>query len=534
MKSKRMQTIILAALIILCLAAGVFFEYEKQLKRRFSTPVLSPDELDVISDILFLFPADENPSLPSDIYTTVFEEDQLRQYLIVSHDFNIKKAVCYAVDPAGQYLSRYVISFSDGDEYAIGLRNIILTYTDLPVLSIDIAPDSPSIEELDASDKTVECRADLVLAYDKETASANNWPKEIRSRGDNSESGTVGITGRGNVSWYYSPKKSYSLSFNEPTYLPGLGQNRKWNLISNSQDKSLLNNEVFYRMATITGIEYEPSYMQVSVYLNGRYHGVYMITSKMSVDPERIALKGGDFLMNFGDPDTSHAIYYETKMWMDDEATAKPYVNIKWPKDYSSATVSEQKGIIQRFISSVEDPADYLYTDYMDLDSMVRYYWIQEISMNYDADYRSAYAYYRRSTDKIYMGPVWDLDIAMGWNADKFGADFTTPQGWKVRNMSFYACLFEHEDFARAVSDMYWNGGIREAMYDALERYKLRYSEMAEDGRLNYRRWRTDWPALALRMGDNYDDECAGRIAFFTDRVNWIDEEMSRMLTITE
>ena len=103
------------------------------------------------------------------------------------------------------------------------------------------------------------------------------------------------------------------------------------------------------------------------------------------------------------------------------------------------------------------------------------------------------------------MGPVWDLDIAMGWNADKFGADFTTPQGWKVRNMSFYACLFEHEDFVRAVCDMYWNGGVREAMYDALERYKLRYGEMAEDGRLNYRRWQADWPALALRMGENGD-----------------------------
>ena len=508
MKAKKTQLFIILSITCICLLTvyGLISSHKPRM-----TLGLTDDEINALPYVEFLFPAGENPSLASDIYTTIFEEDQSMHYLIVPHDFVIDKAVCYALDPAGQYLNRYVIDFSNDPEYMVGYRCIILAFTDLPLLTLDINDGSPSIAELDASEKTVECSGILNMSADDE---------HMR--------GSVAVTGRGNVSWYSSPKKSYTVDFGRSTYLPGLGRNRKWNLISNSQDKTLLNNDVFYRMADRVGIEFEPSYSYVSVYIDHRYHGVYMLTSKISVDPDRVALGNGDFFMNFGDPDTSSAIYYSSDIWMDNEGTTRPYVNIKWPGNSSPEELAREYNILQPYITSLEDPEDDGYTDYIDIDNMVRYYWIQEISMNYDADYRSAYAYYRDSTKKIYMGPVWDMDIALGWNDTKFGADFTTPQGWKLRGMSWYACLFGHAGFEEAAAEAYYNGGIREAMFDALEYYKQQYAKMANDGRFNYRRWRSDWPNLAIRHGENYDDECMGRIDFFTQRVEWIDTEMSK------
>ena len=473
------------------------------------TMELPDDVLDTMLNVSFLFPKDENPSLPSDIYSQIFEEDQSMHYFIVPHDFRADKVVCYALAEDGTYLNRYIIDFSADPEYMIGLRTLILTRTNLPVLTLGILDDSPTIEELNASDKTVECRGNLTLETD-----GNNIVD------------TVTVTGRGNVSWYSSAKKSYTLAFDHSVSIQGLGRNRKWNLVSNSLDKSLLNNEVFYKMSSDIGIDYEPSYTQVSVFINGRYNGVYLLTSKVSVDADRVALSKGDFFMNMGDPDKSNAIFLNSRIWLDDEGTVRPYVNIKWPKDNSEAERNRQERILQRAFSSLEDPDDTDYTEYFDLNSLVRYYWVQEICMNYDADYRSAYAYYKQSTDKIYFGPVWDLDIALGWNAGKFDTDFTSPTGWKLRNMSWYACLYEHEGFEDALADAYFNDGIREAMFNALNDYRSGYEALALDGRLNYRRWRSEWPDLAIRHGENYDDECLGRLDFLTQRINWIDEQM--------
>ncbi len=472
-----------------------------------------PDEvLDTMLNVSFLFPKDENPSLPCDIYSQIFEEDQCMHYFIVPVDFRADKVICYALAEDGTYLNRYIIDFSRDPVYTIGLRSLILTRTDLPVLTLDILDDSPTIDELNASDKTIECRGDLTL-----------------ETGKNNIAGKVTITGRGNVSWYASDKKSYTLAFDHSVSVPGMGKNRKWNLISNSLDKSLLNNVVFYKMATDIGILYEPSYTQVSVFINGKYNGVYLLTSKISVAPDRVALSNGDIFMNLGDPDLSNAIFLKSRIWMDDEGTMRPYVNIKWPKNSSGAEKDRQERIIQRAFSSLEDPNSLDYTEYFDIDSLVKYYWVQEICVNYDADFRSTYAYYKQATDKIYFGPVWDLDIALGCNAEKFNPDFTSPTGWKLRNMSWYACLFEHEGFEEALADAYFNGGIREAMFNSLNDYISGYEELAFDGRLNYRRWRSEWPDLAMHHGENYDDECLSRIDFLTQRINWIDDEMNNL-----
>lgn len=527
---KRNRIIMMLVIIISVMALGliVYLERKSEASKERPTFDVSSEELDTMLGVRFVLFKDENRGIDNDVYSSIFREDELHHYLIVPEDAAAFSMVCYALDEYGNLLNRYVIDFSESDEYMVGLRTIHLVRTKLPIIAIDISEDSPSFEELLASDKDVECFGDLTLSVDKELAHKNSWIEEIHSK-DSSKStlGSMILKGRGNASWYFSPKKSFSIVFEKATYMLDLGKHKKWNLISNAQDKSLLNNEIFLDLSRNCGVQYESGCEQVTLFVNGIYQGVYLLTSKVSVDKDRVDLEKDDYFFCFGATNAEQPLFYESNTWIDDGgAYSEPFANLEWPKAASEQQLTEAREIVQRFIGSMEDTDDTTYSEYVDIDSMARYYWAQEISMNYDAIFRSTYSYYKADDGKMYMGPVWDLDLSNGWNADKAGSVYTEPEGWKLRNQSWYAPLFEREDFRNLIADVYINGGVREAMFKALKDYEERMSEMAVDGELNYQRWYSDVPNLGIKYGDSYEEQTKGCLDFFRRRVEWIDLQM--------
>ncbi|MBP5384350.1 MAG: CotH kinase family protein [Lachnospiraceae bacterium] len=528
MKQLRIRILTIVVISAAILGALLYMDRKAQAMREKATLQMSAEELDTLAGVRFFLPADENRGLPCDLQATLFDENELEQYLIVPMDLDASHLVCYAKDAFGNYLNRYEIDFSATDTYAVGFRNLILRRTHLPVLSITLDERSPSLADLVASDKSVQCYGNLTLSVDRDLAHDRHWIDEIHSR-DASKNvlGSVTLRGRGNTSWDFCDKKSFSIDFEKANYLLGLGKNRKWNLIGNAMDKTLLNNEVFLQMSSDLGVAYEPHCEQVTLYIDGEYQGVYLLTTKVNVDRDRIALREGDFLLNWGGTDEEQPLYYSCPAWENAKGDYRAmFADLVWPKEDTEQGKADKQALLQEFIDVVTDPSDERFTEIIDLDSLVAYYWAQEISMNYDADFRSTYFYYKADAGKFYMGPVWDLDLSLGWIADKFGAFFDEPQGWKLRRMSWYEGLFEREEFRDAVRDAYLNGGVREAMFSALERFEKRIGEMEEDGDLDYRRWRADWPDLGIRYGDSYEAQAAGRLQFFADRVAWIDAQM--------
>lgn len=530
---KKTNLIIVSVIVLSVLALGLILYGDKRVEASKERPTfnISSDELDTMLGVRFVAVADENRGLSGDVRSTIFREDELQHYLIVPDEVSFSHLVVYAVDEFGSLLNRYVIDFSERDEYQVGLRTIHIVRTELPIISINVDENSPSFEALLASNKDVECYGNLTLSVNKSLAHINHWIEEIHSKdATKSTLGSVTLKGRGNASWYFSPKKSFTIVFEKATYMLGLGKNKKWNLISNSQDKSLLNNEIFLNMSRDCGIKYEPGCEQVTLFVNGEYQGVYLLTSKVNVDKRRVDLERDDLFLCWGATTAEQPLFYDSDTWLyDGSAFEEPFVNLEWPKDASEEKMNEAQRIVQRFISSIEDPTDSTYTEYADIDSMARYYWAQEISMNYDAIFRSTYSYYKADDGKIYMGPVWDLDLCNGWNGDKAGSYYNNPEGWKLRTQSWYAPLFEREDFRQKVTEVYYDGGVRDAMFKALNSYEERMNDMAVDGELNYQKWYSDTPDLALLYGDSYAEQVAGCYDFFKRRVEWIDANCSKV-----
>lgn len=79
------------------------------------------------------------------------------------------------------------------------------------------------------------------------------------------------------------------------------------------------------------------------------------------------------------------------------------------------------------------------YKQYIDIDSFLKFYIVQELSKNVDGNMRGSCYMALKSDGKIYQPFVWDFDIAFG-NAKHItweqGADSAGPDGWFIKTCS--------------------------------------------------------------------------------------------------
>ena len=419
-------------------------------------------------------------------------------------------------------------SFSE-KEVVIGEKQIELVKSELPVMFIETAEEFGSFADLLNSDlKETYCYGNMYLSVPKEDAEKNAWAEEFISEDYNKETPqSMSLHPRGNMTWIGMHKKPFALRLEHAEDLLGMGKNKKWNLLADSQDKSLMKNDVFLELADELGLAYTPKSESISLYVDGNYQGVYLLTTKISVDKNRINLKKDDFLLNWGAPNPKQPIYYKSSSWFADDTIQEPYAELVWPEN--DVEIESKKEIVQKFIAAIEDISSDEYLKYMDMDSMIKYYWVQEVSMNQDAFFRSVYSYYDADTGKIHMGPVWDMDLTLGTNVIKQGVSFKEAEGWKVRELSWYAPLFQHEEFRKAVKRAYFTDGIRENMYHVIDVMESNKERLGAEGDINYRLWIDEIVPYSLDYGTmSFDEHVDAEIEFYKKRIAWIDEQMQK------
>ncbi len=90
----------------------------------------------------------------------------------------------------------------------------------------------------------------------------------------------------------------------------------------------------------------------------------------------------------------------------------------------SDEIVAEQKAYIKKYVSDFEstlagnnfaDPVSG-YEKFIDVNSFIDYFIMQEISKNVDGYRLSTFMYKQRDSDggKLFMGPVWDFNLGFG------------------------------------------------------------------------------------------------------------------------
>ena len=415
-------------------------------------------------------------------------------------------------------LGSYKCDFERYPEYVVNNKIIQCQQSDLPFVFIDVGKEDFNRVNASFSEQNpVKEKAAIEFTV---CDMGSGWHiKGIQGQ----------IKPRGAVSWTLFNKRPYSVKFVEKIDLFGMGKYKKWNLIANGSDKTLLKNEIFYGMADNLGLQYTPKTEQVNLFINDDYKGVYTITTKVDAFTKS-ELGINDFLINWGSPNCSNKIEYDCLYeTIYDEETGKPFFDIVWPENvggYKSEIIKEK---VQEFVDVLEGRKDGDLVDYIDFDSLVRYYWVQEISMNVDAFYRSFYMYYKADDGKFYTGPIWDMDCTLGVTGiDREGLDFTVPYGWKIREYGCYKTLFENDLFCEKVKEFYYSENIESLMEATYAEYVNRVEELECVGELNYELTKEDNNFYDLNCVDvnSYREYSDRKLKFFRDRIDWIENEM--------
>jgi hypothetical protein len=274
------------------------------------------------------------------------------------------------------------------------------------------------------------------------------------------------IKSHGNSSWDYSKKKSYNIKLPKKENLYGMGKAKKWALLSNYLDHSMLRNKVTLEMSRIGGMEYVMDSVFVDLYADGSYRGTYQLIERVQIQKQRVNisnLEDKTEILNDKDLDEYDQVIVGVPEDSLDQYVVNSYKYYDIPNNPTDITggyllqfqissrygyksesgfvtsrgqaveingpeyaSKEQVLYIRNFVQEMED-AIYSetgynskgkhYSDYMDVDSLITAYLIQEISMNVDATQTSFYFY--KDSDltgdgKIHFGPAWDFDLAYG------------------------------------------------------------------------------------------------------------------------
>lgn len=231
----------------------------------------------------------------------------------------------------------------------------------------------------------------------------------------------TGVRGRGNASWNFE-KKPYRLKFSEKrSPLGAPASAKKWTLLSNHGDKTLMRNILAFEVSRRLGMEYTPFCHPVDVVINGEYKGCYQLCDQIEVRTNRVDIEEMEETDNSG-TNLTGGYLVEIDAYAEGEdvyfySTKGIPVTIKSPDD--DKITAEQRKYIEDYFNLMESSvfasnytdAESGYRKYLDLDSFLRHFIIGEFTGNTDT-YWSVYMYKHRGEDKFYVGPVWDYDLA--------------------------------------------------------------------------------------------------------------------------
>lgn len=430
-------------------------------------------------------------------------------YLLIPDNVSEKNLVIDFNTSWDEYLTSYKCDFTKNSVYTVKNKNIHLLKSNMQFLYLDV--DADEFNDMNSAEK----KTDMEVAAIASSRSTQEYAAVLKPRGS--------------ASWNMYNRKPYTLKFAEKNNMFGLGNYKKYNLLSNSTDKTLLKDEIFFDLARNMDLDYTPRVKNVNLIINGTYKGVYTVSTKIDVKKSLVDLKTGDFLISWEAPNCSNKIEIDCDFWLDDDPDAGTYIDLVWPEtgatDSSTNSLVHKK--VQEFIDVLEGRKEGNLSDYIDLTSFAKYYWIEEISLNGDAWSRSNYTYYKADEGKFYAGPVWDFEWALGSKLEKDGYRFSSPEGWVIRNSGYFKQLFKHKEFVKEVERIYNTYDMESLMHESYENYCKRAENLSVEGNANFIEGAEEfnWYDFDYGIVDSYEDFVRYKTDFYKQRIEWIVNE---------
>ena len=405
--------------------------------------------------------------------------------------------------------------------------------SNLPIVVIDTdgrwIPDEPKIP------------AKMKIIYDKSGGRNSIDKPKVHFEG------RIGIEIRGQTSRGF-PKSQYGFEFQDrkgndkDVSILQLPAGSDWVLNGPYSDKTLMRNYLAYEFSNRIG-RYASRTKFVEVFLNTygdkkiqakHYVGVYLLIEKIARGKERVPIQSlkpeqnvlpeitGGYILKIDKMDPKETFFY-TRL--------RTYLAHVYPKGHRMSYTQKVwiKNYMSKFESVLAGPnfkdKEEGYAKYIDIESFIDHFIINEMFKNTDGFRLSTYMYKDRG-EKLMIGPVWDFNLSMGntvfhngWETDSW-LIYTNPVPF------WWHRLLQDEDFKQKLVKK-WKTLRKDELatstiFDEIDR-TVEY--LSEAQKLNFQRWQVLGHTI-------FGNRSPGRITYqgeVDDMKVWLEEHLEWM-----
>lgn len=260
-------------------------------------------------------------------------------------------------------------------------------------------------------------------------------------------------------------KKSYALKFTDQEGLDkdvgllGMSPSESWALYGPCLDKTLLRNYLSYGLAGEFMSQYVPQTRFCELFIDGEYQGLYLAVETPKVQEGRIELTKAD-------PRSAQTSWLvQVQPYEDDALATETFLEyalrqrnatyVEYPPQTSITraqleSIGQELSDFEKALYSFDyDTSAHGYWNYIDVQSFVDYYLMNEFAMNLDFGARSTFLH-KDLRGKIVTGPVWDFNNCYGNFWDESGTE-----GFCIAEGSWYYMLCKDEKFTGKLTKRY-------------------------------------------------------------------------------
>ena len=381
--------------------------------------------------------------------------------------------------------------------------------------------------------------------------------------------GLTQLKARGNSTFAYAPKKSYQIKLAGAGDLLGTGEQVKtWVLLASYFDATQMHDKMVKDLAAKLGLPYTASCDWVNLYYDGEYRGVYLLSEKNSVGETSVAITdmeqayeqlnegyGTDmttalaensygqqyqYTKDLTEPknitggyliELNHDMWDEASGFKTRQGVAFNVKSPEWCGDSAMKYISEYYQAFEDAVYATDDTGAYTgynastgkyFYDYVDMDSLVKVFLLQELSLNCDGFISSVY-FYKDADGKMFAGPIWDQDMTFGTGWTKTNAadieDYHYLAKALIQIPAFKTAVVEYysSTFAPAVQEWLGNNGT----------IAHQYSLLKDNAAMNYTIW--DYIRIGNPENEGHIWQGASYQGVVDEMTTWIENRLANM-----
>lgn len=374
---------------------------------------------------------------------------------------------------------------------------------------------------------------------------ASETPRPVSGMPD--ETAYAAIKYRGATSYTNFDKKQYRIKFYQDKELTkkkevglfGMAGDSEWILNGPFLDKTLMRNKLAYDVSREI-MEWAPDTRYCELFLNGEYQGVYLVAEPVTDGEGRLGLSQFGllsgrtaFIVKRERKDTGEVLVnsYGTVEGRTVNRLYLQYPSADKVTDQELSWVTKRISDFERALYREDFAERGDYQKYIEVDSFVDYYIINEVFMNIDGGSLSTYIY-EGLNGKMRLA-VWDFNNAL----DNYQAGCLFTNGFVLRQNPWFDRLLEDPAFVTRVVERYYElreGALgEEHMLGLLQQYQ---EELGDAVSRNDMVWGYSYqlklldgfsPDFTDRNAGSYEEACRQMKETLHERLVFLDAHIS-------